>query len=182
MHALGWNVTGIDFSESAVKAVRDSGLHAIHGSLPHPELENQRFDLITMRQSLEHLPDPRTVLSAIRQLLEPDGLLLIQVPNFASWEIDYFQEASPSLDLPRHLLHLTPETLRDLVARCGFAVQSVRQISRGGGLRKSLKLINRREKRMTDFLFRSKLFCRLAAKRAERLGRGNELTAIAKRS
>jgi 2-polyprenyl-3-methyl-5-hydroxy-6-metoxy-1,4-benzoquinol methylase len=182
MAALGWNVTGIDFSGDAVEAVRKSGHRAIEGTLPHPELEAERFDLITMRSSLEHLPDPCAVLGAIRNLLDADGMLVIQVPNFASFEIEYFQDASLSLDLPRHLLHFTPETLRDLLMRCGFVVQSVKQVSRAGGLRKSLKQIERREPRRLDVLFRSKLFCQLAAWFAGRRGLGNELIAVAKRS
>src|SRR5438552_3912070 len=34
MHALGWDVTGIDFSDTAVNAVRESGLKAVQGTLP----------------------------------------------------------------------------------------------------------------------------------------------------
>src|SRR6266487_1945941 len=38
MHALGWDVTGIDFSQTAVDVVRASGLRALQGTLPHPQL------------------------------------------------------------------------------------------------------------------------------------------------
>ncbi len=62
MRVLGWDCTGIDFSDSAVRAVKDSGIRAIQGTLPHPDLAGERFDLVAMRQSLEHLPDPRDVL------------------------------------------------------------------------------------------------------------------------
>jgi 2-polyprenyl-3-methyl-5-hydroxy-6-metoxy-1,4-benzoquinol methylase len=144
MAALGWDVMGIDFSESAVRAVRESGLRAIQGSLPHAQLSARSFDVITMRQALEHLPNPREVLTAARELLDDGGLLVIQVPNFASWEIAYFGDAALTLDLPRHLLHLTPDTLRELLERCGFEVRSLRQHCRASWLRNSLKQVERR--------------------------------------
>src|SRR5438477_4588713 len=176
MAALGWEVMGIGFSESAVRAVRESGLRAIQGSLPHAELSERSFDVITMRQALEHLPDPREVLTATRELLDDGGLLVIQVPNFASWEIEYFGDAALTLDLPRHLLHLTPETLRGLLERCGLEVKSLRQHCRASWLRKSLKQIERRgERRSSDALLKFKVGCQIAARRAESAGLGNEL-------
>ena len=182
MRALGWDATGIDFSESAVKAVRESGLKALQGTLPHPDLAPKSFDLVTMRSALEHLPDPREVLCAIRDLLDDDGLLVIQVPNFASWEIEYFGDAALTLDLPRHLLHMTPATLNDLLVRCGLRVLSLKQICRASWLRKSLAQIERRGPRPSDALLRIKPICQLAALRAQRHGRGNELIAVATRA
>jgi len=44
------------------------------------------FAGITMFHVLEHLPDPRAYLVAARELLAPDGRLVVQVPNAASWQ------------------------------------------------------------------------------------------------
>jgi len=181
MKAIGWDPIGIDFSAEAVAAVKASGIQAIQGTLPHPSLEAGSFDVVTMRSSLEHVGDPRAILAAARDLLRPEGRLVIQVPNFHSWEIEYFGDAALSLDLPRHLIHFTPKTLAEMLAACGFGKIEIRQASRPGGLRKSLRQIGRREPRATDRWFAFKPVCAWMARRALRLGKGNELIAVCQR-
>src|SRR3954468_17608238 len=45
MKHLGWDVTGLDFSATAVDAVRALGVRAMHGTLPHAELARASFDV-----------------------------------------------------------------------------------------------------------------------------------------
>ena len=180
MHAVGWDVTGIDFSPSAVEAVKKSGLKALQGTLPHPELASEAFDVITMRHSLEHVPAPLDVLRAARDLLRPGGQLVIQVPNYASWEVDYFGDASPRLDLPRHLTHFTPDTLRGMLGAAGFKSIDVRQVCRSNWLKKAAKLSDRRPPaRLGDQLLRWSPACRVVATICQWRGRGNEIIATA---
>jgi SAM-dependent methyltransferase len=181
MSALGWDVTGIDFSEVAVASVRDAGLKAMQGSLPHAGLAGQTFDVVTMRHALEHVPDPLAVLRAAREVLAPGGKLVIQVPNFASWEVEYFQDAAELLDLPRHLSHFTPSTLRGLLGRAGFSSIDVRQACYASRLKKSARLLKPGERgpdRKLGRLFRQTWACRLACATIAR-NRGNELIATA---
>jgi len=182
MAAIGWQTTGLDFGERAVAAVRASGIPALQGTLPHPQLAAGSFDVITMRHALEHVPDPRPVLTAALQLLRPGGRLVIQVPNFASWEIAHFGDAAFSLDLPRHLLHFTPSTLGDLLKRCGFEIVEIDQRCRAGWLRKSLSRARQNGcAHRWDSLLNVKAICALAANRAQRRGQGNEIIAWASR-
>src|SRR5262249_11350364 len=49
MRERGWQVTGMDMSPHAVaKAQRHFGLDVIHGTLPHPGVVAESFDIITM--------------------------------------------------------------------------------------------------------------------------------------
>jgi 2-polyprenyl-3-methyl-5-hydroxy-6-metoxy-1,4-benzoquinol methylase len=182
MHALGWDVTGVDFSEAAVNAVRASRLNAFRGTLPHPELSPDTFDIVTMRHSLEHVPDPLLVLRAARDLLAPNGRVIVQVPNYASWEVDYFGDASPRLDVPRHLTHFTPATLAKLLERAGFHNVRARQVCRANWIRKAALLSDRGPRRATSRVFRNSFACRIAAKVCEVRGRGNEIIATADKS
>src|SRR5205809_413338 len=47
MQEAGWQVTGLDCSAATVRKLRDLGLSALEGSLPHPELQDESFDVIT---------------------------------------------------------------------------------------------------------------------------------------
>ena len=182
MAALGWDVTGLDFSEATVEAVRKTGVKAHAGTLPHPDLKAQSFDLVTMRHALEHVPEPRSILSAALDLLVPGGMIEIQVPNFDSWEIEHFQDAADTLDLPRHLLHWEPKTLSAMLAKCGFTEASVHQKCRASWLQKSAKRQDRYTPTAEDKeTAKSRQAARVIAARVEKEGRGNELFATARR-
>lgn len=129
MHRKGWQVMGLDMCPTMVRRIRDElGIRALAGTLPHPELSGERFDVVTLWHSLEHVHRPVEVLRHVLRLLVPGGQLIVSVPNMASaprrWSgADWF-----AWDLPRHLTHFTPETLKQMVQRAGFQVQRIRPL------------------------------------------------------
>jgi SAM-dependent methyltransferase len=138
MRALGWQVTGIDISASTVCRVRDDfGVRVLHGSLPHAELDNESFDVITMWHSLEHVHAPKEVLREAYRLLMPGGRLLVAVPNIDSLSYRWFGRHWFGLDLPRHLTHFTPWTLPLMLERTGFRVGPVRLVRHSQWMRLS---------------------------------------------
>ena len=141
MRQQGWQVTGLEVSEEVVERLRTKlGLRALAGSLPHADLENASFDVITMWQSLEHVHQPLEVLASARELLAPGGRLIVAVPNIDSLAFRWFGSAWTGLDLPRHLIHFTPETLRLMLQRAGFRAGRVAMVRRGSWLRASARL------------------------------------------
>jgi len=179
MHALGWDVLGLDFSETSVQAVRDAGLKAIQGTLPHPELAAGWFDVMTMRHSLEHVPDPPAVLRAALDLLAAGGRLVIQVPNYDAWDVAYFGDAAIGLDLPRHLIHFTPPTLRAMLEQTGYTLVRVRTPARSSWIRKAARNADRGPRRKGAATLRWSPACRLIAKWNQLRGKGNEIIAVA---
>jgi SAM-dependent methyltransferase len=147
MRRRHWQVTGLDVSVQAVERVRrELGLRALAGTLPHPELLPASFDVVTMWHALEHLHDPLKTLQEIHRLLVPGGRLLIEVPNIASQGFQWFRHAWYGLELPRHLVHFTPQTLQQMVNRAGFRTGRVRMVARANWLRLSVKLARRHER------------------------------------
>jgi SAM-dependent methyltransferase len=68
--------------------------------------------------SLEHLGEPAAALDRAASLLAPGGLLVVAIPNFASWQSRLFGERWFALDIPRHLVHVPAAALLDgLLAR-----------------------------------------------------------------
>jgi len=178
MHAMGWDVTGIDFSAEAVKRVVDSGLRALQGTLPHPELKAGSFDVVAMRHALEHVPEPREILRCAWELLDACGLLLIAVPNYEAWEIEKLGEAAMGIDVPRHLNHFTPATLEAMMRREGMTDIRVRQKSRASWIRKAAKRAKGSGGTLGNILKMSAA-SRVAAMIAQARGRGNEIIATA---
>lgn len=139
MKQLGWDVTAMDFSAHAVAQVRRRfGIRALAGTLPHPQVRPASFDVITMGAVLEHVHDPHEVIAAAAEALRPGGYLAISVPNFAGWGRRHFRQHWWGLQLPHHLLHFTPDTLRRLLASHGLEVRSLKTVGMAGWMRRSL--------------------------------------------
>jgi SAM-dependent methyltransferase len=140
MQGQGWHVVGVDASPTAVERVRSElGLPALVGTLPHPELEPQSFDIITMWHSLEHVHAPLDVLREAHRLLAPGGRLVVAVPNIDSLPFRWFGNAWYGLDLPRHLTHFAPRTLQMMVERAGFRPGLTRMVRHSPWLRSSAR-------------------------------------------
>jgi 2-polyprenyl-3-methyl-5-hydroxy-6-metoxy-1,4-benzoquinol methylase len=140
MHAEGWQVLGVDISDSVVDRVKQAlGLPALAGDLSAPELDGSSFDLVTMRQSLEHVHDPLEVLRQARRLLVPGGTLMVWVPNIDSLPFRWFGPAWYGLDLPRHLAHFTPSTLRRMVVEAGFQAERLWMVRHSSWLQRSAR-------------------------------------------
>jgi SAM-dependent methyltransferase len=141
MHRHGWEVTGLDVSATAVERVRvQLGLHALAGTLPHAQLEPASFDVVTMWHSLEHVHQPLMVLREAHRLLVPGGKLVVATPNIDSLPFRWFGQAWYGLDLPRHLTHFAPRTLRLMLQRAGFRTGPVRMLRHADWLRSSARL------------------------------------------
>ncbi|MBZ5640576.1 MAG: class I SAM-dependent methyltransferase [Acidobacteriia bacterium] len=80
-------------------------------NLRDAEFEPGSFDLISVIQTLEHVPDPRRCLSDLARLLNDDGLLIVEVPNIGGWVSALSVERYSSLMLPFHLWHFTRASL-----------------------------------------------------------------------
>jgi 2-polyprenyl-3-methyl-5-hydroxy-6-metoxy-1,4-benzoquinol methylase len=138
MHEQGWDVTGLDLAASAIQTIPSRrGLRTFVGTLPHAELRDETFDVITMWQSLEHVHEPQEVLREARRLLAPGGKLIIATPNIDSLPFRWFGHAWYGLDLPRHLTHFAPWTLRLMLHRAGFRVGRIRMVRHSSWLRSS---------------------------------------------
>ncbi|MGE3804806.1 MAG: class I SAM-dependent methyltransferase [Gemmataceae bacterium] len=141
MRQRGWDVVAMDFNEHTIEQVRRRyGLTAIAGMLPHPEINAESFDVVTMGSVLEHVHEPHELIASIVRILRPGGVLAISVPNLDSWQYRYFGKEWWSLELPRHLLHFTPATLRRLMETHGLVVRDLVLPGRTGWMRRSLSL------------------------------------------
>lgn len=76
-----WKVTGLEPSESVAKFARSSGFNVIVESDEFLEKHKLTYDLITLWNVIEHLPDPKNSLLRIKKCLRPNGVIGISFPN-----------------------------------------------------------------------------------------------------
>ncbi len=99
----GWDAYGIEPSTYAAEvAVHQQGLNIINGYLDQASFKENFFDVITLWDVFEHLPDPVATLEIIKHILKPGGDLVITMPNTDSWERKIFKQYWAGWDVPRH--------------------------------------------------------------------------------
>jgi len=109
----GWITTGIEPSDKA-KAIAIS--KGVFFAEKLSDLEGQSFDVITMWHVLEHVPDLDVYISELKRLLKPDGTILIAVPNFKSFDANYYGRFWAAYDVPRHIWHFSKTAIQKLFA------------------------------------------------------------------
>ena len=126
--AQGWNTLGIDVSSHAIEQVRRSGHQALVMSPSvWEEVEDESLDLVRMNHVLEHLYDPKQVLSAFRSKMRPGAGLHIALPNPDSFTSRLFRSRWFALDCPRHVILYPPAALKKLLEAAGFSDVQIRQ-------------------------------------------------------
>ena len=117
------------------------------GQLPHPELTSAHLELVTMWQSLEHLPPPLEALQGRHRLLAPGRRLMASVPNIESGPFRWFGPAWYGVELPRHLIHFSPGSpCGGCSEAAGFTVEKLRMIPKSDWLRASAGLASERKR------------------------------------
>ena len=90
-------------------------------------LYKDKFDLITMFQSVEHLSVDevfnKNYFQQINELLIKNGTLIIETPNYDCSLGRKYRENWRNLDLPRHLIIFSPASLSKILVECGFKVK-----------------------------------------------------------
>ena len=74
-----------------------------------------KFDVITMWHVLEHVPDYNQYLNEINERLNVNGILVIAVPNFKSFDAEFYGVHWAAWDVPRHLWHFSKKQLVKLL-------------------------------------------------------------------
>lgn len=115
----GWIVKGIEPNEKARKLSHQKGI-PLEEELS--ALETQSFDVITMWHVLEHVPRLEEQIEELSRLLKKDGIIVIAVPNFKSYDAKIYEGFWAAYDVPRHLWHFSRNAIQNLFHPKGFRV------------------------------------------------------------
>lgn len=124
----GHDVHGCEMSATiAAEAVKALGAERIHvglldDAIAAKQWRDHSFDLITMWDVVEHIPEPQPVLRRIRSLLKPGGTFLLETQNVTSRWARLLGPRWHHYKHAEHLYHFNPATIRRLLADCGYEV------------------------------------------------------------
>jgi SAM-dependent methyltransferase len=91
------------------------------------------FNVITLWDVLEHLPDPKAALKKCHKLLVPDGLLIFSIPNLKSFDRYLFGQIWIGWDAPRHFNMFSEVTIKRLFELTGFELLEQKCLLGGKG-------------------------------------------------
>ncbi|MBP7829158.1 MAG: class I SAM-dependent methyltransferase [Kiritimatiellae bacterium] len=191
LRGRGWKTCGVEPDADAAALARDRrGLDVHHGTLREARLPDAFFDLVCFWHVLEHAPDPRETLAEAARVARPGGTLLVSLPDPGSGMARRFGRHWVGWDVPRHLCLFPRRVLARLLVETGWT--DVRLLTRGGRhwyVTMSLRNWAREHpSAWRRFLARAagsspvKMLTWPVYILAERLGRGPNLLAIARRA
>ncbi|RYY61988.1 MAG: class I SAM-dependent methyltransferase [Chitinophagaceae bacterium] len=125
MKKHGWNTTGLEPDPEARKiAASDYGIQL--GDMDLFYQLQPGFNAITLWHVLEHVHELHRYVARLRELLSPDGRLFIAVPNYTSLDAQQYKGSWAAYDVPRHLYHFSPQSVRVLMEKNGLKVREHR--------------------------------------------------------
>ncbi|MEO9952235.1 class I SAM-dependent methyltransferase [Nonlabens sp.] len=107
----GITATGFEPSAKARKIAEEKGI------VLKPNLESFKensFDLISMYHVLEHVTDVEKQKQEILGLLKSNGILILALPNYKSYDARFYGKYWAGYDVPRHLFHFNKKAVKSL--------------------------------------------------------------------
>ena len=110
----GWQINGIENNKNAKKNSRTEVSSFIFDDFEFLKSQPERFDIITMWHSLEHIIDLKQTIVDMKKLLTNKGVIVVACPNHKSFDAMFYKESWAAYDLPRHLWHFDKDSISKL--------------------------------------------------------------------
>lgn len=123
--ARNWRLRGVELNDFAAGKARKRGLDVFTGTVEAARFPAGSFDAVFAFQVVEHLTDPVATFREVNRILAEGGTFVFALPNAGSLEFRLFGSNWYALDLPRHLFHFDPETVRKALEKAGFRASRV---------------------------------------------------------
>ena len=116
---LGWSTYGIELGQAESQVARSKG-HIIYNC----ELEtidfDEKFDVVTLWDVFEHIPDGKQYLSLVYELLADEGVLFLQIPSSNSLAAKILREKCKAFDGLEHCNMYNAKTLKSVLEACDY--------------------------------------------------------------
>ena len=115
-----WQVLGIEPSAEARENAVKKGIYLKENLL---DITNQKFDVITLWHVLEHVENLKNTIKVLKSLLQPEGRIVVAVPNYKSYDAEFYKEHWAAYDVPRHLWHFSQKAIHKLFLEAEMIVE-----------------------------------------------------------
>jgi len=122
MQQKGWQVEAIEKSEQARSFAKKNFNLDIKDDSGLNDFSSGSFDVITLWHVMEHLEHLNETWERLHELLKDDGCLVVAVPNCSSYDAQKYKEFWAAYDVPRHLWHFTPDSIKKFGEKHNFTL------------------------------------------------------------
>lgn len=127
--AMGAEVRGVEADPNVGRIAKELNLKIHIGSVLDEPFSGEQFDLITLNQVIEHVPEPDQLLLCIRKRLKPKGRVVLVFPNVNSIWCRLFGNRWINWHAPYHLHHFRMIDFMRLAQKCGYSMVRTRTIT-----------------------------------------------------
>lgn len=120
----GLKVYGVEPNEAALNLAQKKVGTEYVSSRNLKEI-NQQFDYITLWHVLEHIPDLFEFIEELKSKLNPDGKILIAVPNHLSLDAKFYKNYWAAWDVPRHIWHFSNDSFQKLMYKNNLEIVKI---------------------------------------------------------
>jgi ubiquinone/menaquinone biosynthesis C-methylase UbiE len=118
----GWKTIGIEPNEKAKSIARNKGVTFVENL---QAIESNTIDIVTMWHVLEHVPNLEEYILEFKRILKTTGTLIIAVPNFNSFDANYYGKHWAAYDVPRHLWHFSKFSIKKIFSEYQFELTQI---------------------------------------------------------
>ena len=136
----GFKASGVELSDFAAAQGRKKGLDIQTGTLS--DVKNT-FDVITMLDVIEHVPDPKKELSRAGEMVRKGGIIVVNTPDFGSLFARMLGGKWHLMYPPEHLSYFTRQNMKSLLDMAGFEVIEMTTIGKSFTLKYILKTLQK---------------------------------------
>jgi 2-polyprenyl-3-methyl-5-hydroxy-6-metoxy-1,4-benzoquinol methylase len=132
----GFDASGVEFSKGSADFARSHfGFDVTDGDIHALKANDASFDVVSMFDVIEHVPDPAHDMAVVNRLLKPGGMFIVSTPNIdglfprlsylVAKPLDYWPHPEP----PHHLYQFSVKTLGAMLDKAGFDVVGEHQLN-----------------------------------------------------
>lgn len=118
-----WSVAGVEPNSKARELAKTKGMNL---SSKLEMLKNNKYKVITLWHVLEHLPNLEEQIEELISRLGDEGILVIAVPNFRSYDAKFYKEFWAGYDVPRHLWHFSKTAIEKLFSKHELKITKIK--------------------------------------------------------
>ena len=159
---LGWNAVGIEPGQWGQIAASEKQIQVVHGFLTENTFQ-EKFQVISATDVLEHQPDPYSLLKLIRHHLSPDGKAFISVPYVGCLQARVFGTRWAMVMPPNHCQLFSRKSISTMLRKSGFNLAATSRLNCAD----------------IPIVERFPLINALAVRCLDRLGLGDQITVMA---
>src|SRR5262245_11459503 len=154
-----WQVRGLEISPEGAKHIRDViGADVIQGDFLDLPDEPDRYDVICMWDTVEHLTHPVRYIEKAARWLKPGGVLAMTTGDVGSLLARLRKDRWRQIHPPTHLFYFSRETLSDAVQRAGLEVCHTSHVGHSRSYRAMMHSLFVTGRKRRDFLYAAATF------------------------